>query len=112
MFYWFPCYALADFHHNVLSPLPGVSEHLVKNSGNFLQLLKSVNLHSLNILVSFCVVGLFTNVSVGEDPQFISNKVHNDDTSAEWSVLQVEPVKELLEFFCRTICFQVNNFFQ
>jgi hypothetical protein len=99
VFYWFPCYALADFHHNVLCPLLGVSEHFIKNSGNFIQLLKSVNFHSLNTLVSFDVVGLFTNVPVGEDPQVVSNKVHNDDTSAEWSVLQVEAIMELLEFF-------------
>jgi hypothetical protein len=60
-----PCYALAGFLHKILSPLAGISDSFVKNSGHFVQL-KSVNLQSLDTLVSFDVVTLFTNVPVDE----------------------------------------------
>jgi hypothetical protein len=62
----FPCYALAGFLHKILSPLSGKSKTFVKNSSHFIQLLRSVNLESTDILVSFDVVNLFTNVPVEE----------------------------------------------
>jgi hypothetical protein len=84
-----------------------------QNLGHFIQLLKSVNLQSLDTLVSFDVVSLFTNVPVDEALQVIRNKLHNDNTLAEWSVLQVEAILELLEVCLKTTYFQVDNkFFQ
>jgi hypothetical protein len=55
----------------ILSPLAGKLESFVKNSGHFVQLLKSVNLQPSDILVSFDVVRLFTNVPVNEALQVI-----------------------------------------
>jgi hypothetical protein len=49
------------------SPLAGISESSFKNSGNVIQLLKSVNLQSLDMLVSFDFLSLFTNVPVDEN---------------------------------------------
>jgi hypothetical protein len=89
-----PCYALAVFY-KILSPLAGKSESL-KNSRHVVQL-KSVNLQSLQTLVSFDVVSLFTNVPVDEALPVIRNKLHYADTLAERPVLQVEAVVELLE---------------
>jgi hypothetical protein len=78
----------------------------------FMQLLKSVNLHSLDTLVSFDFVGLFTNVPVYEALQIIRNKLHNNDTLAEQSVLQVEAITELLEVGLRITYFWVDRFLQ
>ncbi|XP_023710144.1 uncharacterized protein LOC111865932 [Cryptotermes secundus] len=44
--------------------------------------------------------------------QIIENKLHNDVTLMERSVLQVEAIMELLEVCLRTTCFQVDKFFQ
>jgi hypothetical protein len=88
---------VAGFLHKILSPLAGKSESFVKNSGHFIQLLKSTNLQSSDTLVSFDVVSLFTNVPVDEALQVIRNKLHNDDTLAERSPLQVEAIMELLD---------------
>jgi hypothetical protein len=60
-------------------------------------MLKSVNLQSPDTLLSFDVVSLFTIVLVDDALQVIRNKFHNDDTSAEPTVLQVEAIMELLE---------------
>jgi hypothetical protein len=76
-------------------------------------LLKSVNLSSLDTLVSFDVVSLFTNAPVDKALQIIWNKLHNDDKLVELSVLQVEAIMELLEVCLRTTYFQVyDKFFQ
>jgi hypothetical protein len=56
--YCFPCYALAGFLLKILSPLAGKFESFIQNS-NFIQLLKSVNLLSLDTLISYDVVSLF-----------------------------------------------------
>jgi hypothetical protein len=61
------------------------------------------------MLVSFDVVSLFTNVPVDKAQQVIRNKLHNDDTLAEWSVLQVEVIMELLEVCWRTTHFHVDD---
>jgi hypothetical protein len=53
---------------------------------------------SLDTLVSFDFVSLFTNVPVDEALQLIRNKLHNDVTLAERSVLQVEAIVELWGF--------------
>jgi hypothetical protein len=105
-----PCYALAGFPHKILGPLAGKSEFFVKNLGHFVQLLKSVNLQSLDTLVSFDVC-LFTNAQVDEALQVIRNKLHNDGTLAEESVLQIEAIMELLEVCLRSIYFQVEDKF-
>jgi hypothetical protein len=81
-----PCYVLASFLCKILSPLGGNQESFFKYSGHFVQLLKSVNLQSLDTLVSFDVVRLFTNLPVNKALQVIKNKLHNDDTLAEQSV--------------------------
>jgi hypothetical protein len=85
-------------------------ESFVKDSGHFIQLLKSVNLQSLDTVASFDV-SLFTNVPVNEALQVISNKLHNDDTLAECSALQVKVIMELLEFCLRTTYFQADDMF-
>jgi hypothetical protein len=60
-------------------------------------MLKPGNLQSPDTLVCFDVVSLFTNVLVDDALQVIRNKFRNDDTSAEWSALQVKAIMELLE---------------
>jgi hypothetical protein len=83
-----PCYALDDFLHKILSPLAEKLESFVKNSGQ----LKSLNLQFLDTLISFDVVSLFTNVPVDKALQVIRNKLHNDDSLAEWSIVQVRVI--------------------
>jgi hypothetical protein len=106
------CYALAGFLHEILSPFARKSKSFLKNSGNFIQLLKSVNLHSPDTLIRSDIVCLFINVPVDKALQMIENKLHHDDTLAEWSVLQVEAITELLEVCLRTTYLQVVKFFQ
>lgn len=96
-----PCFALAGFLQEVLSPLAGKSESFVKNLGHFIQLLMSVNLQTLDTLVS-------TDVPIDETLQVIRNMLHNDNTLVEWSALQVKAIMELVEVCLRTTYFKVD----
>jgi hypothetical protein len=65
----FPCYALAGFLHKILSPLARKSESYVKNSGHFIQLLKSVNLQSLETEIrSIMVIHWWNDLSCSSKP--------------------------------------------
>jgi hypothetical protein len=56
---------------------------------------------------------VFTTVPVDKALQVIRNKLHNDDTVVEWSVLQVGAIMELLKVCLRTMYPQVDvKFFQ
>jgi hypothetical protein len=70
---------------------------LSKNSEHFLQLLKPVNVRKSDILASFDVVSLFTEVPVEEFLDIIRNKPWEDDKVAENSVLGLDANIELLE---------------
>jgi hypothetical protein len=64
-------------------------------------------------LLALMLLSLFTNVPVHEVIQVIRNKLCNDDTLAELSVLQAKAIMELLEICSRTTYFQVDDkFFQ
>jgi hypothetical protein len=79
----------------------------------YVQLLESLNLQSLDTLIRFDAVCLFTDVPVDKAPQVIRSKLHNDDILVEWSVLQVEAIMEMLEVCLRTTYFLVDSkFFQ
>jgi hypothetical protein len=73
--------------------------------------LKSVNLRGQDILVSFYVLGLFTNVPVDEALQVIRSRIENDNTLTEPSVLKVEAIMELLDVCLRTTYFEGDDGF-
>lgn len=87
------------------------SEYIMKNSDHFLQLIKSVNLQNSDTLITFYVVSLFTNVPFDEGRSTISNRLQNDHTLAEWSMVQIKAIMDLLEVCLRTNYFQVEDRF-
>ena len=82
-----------------------------KNSGHFLQLLKPVNVCESDILDSFDVVSLFTEVPVEEFRDIIRNKLWENDTLAENSILGLDAIMDLLGLCLITTYFQVNDKF-
>ena len=61
-----PTYNLAKYLAEILKPLVGKSEHHVVNSKEFITKIEQTKLDEDEILVSFDVVSLFTNVSIDE----------------------------------------------
>jgi hypothetical protein len=74
-----------------------------------LNLLRNTDLQNSDILVSFNVLSLFTNVPVDETLEVISKKLHNDHILSGSPTLPVEAVMELLEVCLRTTYFQVDE---
>jgi hypothetical protein len=106
-----PCYVVAGLLHKILVPLIGNTDSFVKNSEHLIQLLEDINLRNWDILVSFDVLSLFTNVPVAEILQVIKNKLCMDPTVSDPSPLQVDDVMELLEVCMKTTYFQLEDKF-
>jgi hypothetical protein len=77
----------------------------MKNSEQFIKLVQDVNLKNEDFLVSFDVVGVFTNVPVEEVLQVIRNRLGTDPSFPEQSPLQLEDVMELLDICLATMYF-------
>jgi hypothetical protein len=60
-----PCY-LKGFLQKILNHLAGHTELFVRNSENFIEILDRFKVRVTDILVSFDVVSLFTDVPVNE----------------------------------------------
>jgi hypothetical protein len=85
----------------------------MKNSNHFVQLLNTVTIQSNDILVSFDVVSMFTNIPVDEALDVINSELQKDDTVESRSCLQRGPIMELLDVCLKTTYFQVDQkFFQ
>jgi hypothetical protein len=85
----------------------------VKNSDHFIQFIKSASLQNTDTQVSFDVVSLFSDVPLDEALEVIRNKLQDDHTLAERSILQVEDIMKVLEVCLRTTYFKVDyKFFQ
>ena len=65
------------------------------------------------VLVSFDVVSLFTNVPVDLALRVAEQRLRQDDTLADCTALKVEEVVQLLEFCLNATCFAFRgSFFQ
>ena len=108
-----PCYALAGYLLKILRPFSGKSTSFIKNSYHFVQLLNSITPQATDILVSFDVINMFTNIPVDEALVVIGDELQKDYTLASRSCLQWDAIMELLEVCLKTTYFQVDNkFFQ
>jgi hypothetical protein len=101
------------FLQKILAPLIGSTNSFVKNSEHFVHLIKGINLHDQDILISFNIVSLFINVLVEEVLQVTKDKLCMDSTLLERSPLQVADVMQLLEVCMKTTYFQFHaKFYQ
>ena len=73
-----PEYKLAKFLDSVIKPsIP--DKYMLSSTNHFIEKLKQVNVQSHQILVSFNVVSLFTNVPLAETIQIIANYLFGKD---------------------------------
>ena len=83
-------------HPSYPSPLAGHTSSHVKNSRHFTEMMGSVHVESDEILVSFDVSSLFTNVPVGEAVSIIRKKLREDRTLGDRTFLSQERIADLL----------------
>ena len=68
-------YGLSKFVATLISPLAGGTDSYVKNSTHFVEMVKDLKLEDDDIMISFDVKSLFTNVPITESLHVISNRL-------------------------------------
>ena len=73
-----PTYQLSKYLAGILSQLTGNSAHHVKNAFHFVRILESLRVQPEDLLVSFDVVSLFTNVPIVDSLEILSHHFEDD----------------------------------
>jgi hypothetical protein len=73
-----PTYQLSHYLARILSQLTGNSAHHVKNSFQFIQILESLRVQQEDLMVSFNVMSLFTNVLIVDSLELLSHHFEDD----------------------------------
>jgi hypothetical protein len=79
-----PTYKASRFLVDILQPLTGNTTSFVRDSTHFVHLLENVTLHEDELMVSFDVASLFTNVPVSETIDIIKQMVIQNDLPTEY----------------------------
>jgi hypothetical protein len=97
--------ALAD----ILSPLVGGTDSHVKNSKHLSESLAEVMIEEDEIFNSHDVVSLFTNTPIVESLNVIKERLQQDNTLKERTLLTVDDIIELLRFILTTTYFSFRD---
>ena len=93
----------------ILSPLTGKSEYTVTNSAHFVSTVSNETILDNEIMVSFDVESLFTNVPIDAAVQAALQKLENDPNLADRTMLTPAQIADLLTFVLRSTYFQYNG---
>ncbi|XP_078344118.1 uncharacterized protein LOC144629783 [Oculina patagonica] len=102
-------YDLSACLANILSPLTGNSDFTVTNSAHFVSTISSETILDHEIMVSFDVPSLFTNVPIDGAVQAALRKLENDPSLADRTTLTPAQIADLLTFVLRSTYFQYNG---
>ena len=104
---------LSSYLADVLSPLTGKSEYKVNNSAHFVSTINGERVLESEIMVSFDVESLFTNVPIGQCIVFAVHaalrKLEADPCLANGTTLTPTQIADLLDFVLRSTYFQYNG---
>ena len=98
-------------HHLPHIPPGGKTSTHAKHSKHFLEALQDVRVAEDELLVSFNVPSLSTNVPLNEAVQVIQHKLEQDDTLANRTTLSANKVAELLNVCLRSTYFSYGGDF-
>ena len=94
---------------DILSPLTGKSEYAVTNSTHFVNTINHERIQEKEIMVSFDVESLFTNVPIEDAVKAALRKLENDPGLADRTNLTPTQIADLLNFVLRSTYFQYNG---
>ena len=106
-----PIYNTAKFVARIIKPLVGKSSHHVENSQDLIKKLKCVTVEDDEIMASFDVTALFTNVPIRESLDIIEQRLKEDETLKDRTILSVAQIIRLLECCLTTTYFLFNGKF-
>ena len=100
-------YDLSAHLADILSPLTGKSYYTVTNSSHFVSTISHERIQENEVMVSFDVESLFTNVPIEGAVKAALCKLENDPGLADRTNLT--PIADLLNFVLRSSYFQYNG---
>ena len=100
-----PSYKLSRYITSLISPLAGQTDSHVRNSKHFVEMMSGLSVEEDEILVSFDMSTLFTNVPIDEAVRVIHDRLRNDETLCDRTTLSPDRVAELLEVCLRSTYF-------
>ena len=106
-----PTYNLAKYITTLISPLTGRTPSYIKNSQHFVKIAKDILLRPSEVMVSFDIKSLFTNVPVEEALQVVNKRLCEDETLPERTPLESQQVTHLLELCLKTTYFSFRGEF-
>ena len=92
-----PEYKLAKFLDTIITPYIS-DKHVLRSSYKFLKKLQEINLNSNQVMVSFDVKSLFTNVPLQEAIDLISDKILDKNSNANQLKIKKKIFKEIIKF--------------
>ena len=95
-------YDLSAYLPNILSPLTGKSEYTVTNSAHFVPTVSNETILDNEIMVSFDVESLFTDVRIDAVVQAALQKLEKDLSLADCTTLTPAKITDLLTFVLRS----------
>ena len=107
----FPSYKLSQYIASLITLLTGQTESHVKYSKHFVEMMKDVCLAEDQMLVSFDVVFLCTNVPIKEAVDTIRERLQKDVSLEMRTPLSPERIAELLELCLMSTYFSYNSEF-
>ena len=84
---------------------------MVKDSKDFVNKIKNINIDNNDIMVSFDVVNLFPSVPIGDVLNIIKERLEGDATLATKTSLPVKGILDLLEICLKNVYFQYKEKF-
>ena len=108
-----PTYRLAKDLARILTPLSGQTTYTVMNSTKFVERLQEVRIRPEDLLVSFDVTSLFTQVPIDEALEVVRARLTKDPTLTDRTCIPVPQLVELIKLCLRSTYFQFkSNFFE
>ena len=102
-------YDLSGHSARILSPLTGNSNYTVKNSGEFANIISKETIQTDEVMISFDVELLFTNVPIEETAQAALHRLNNDPSLLDCRALTPTQIADLLNFVLRYTYFKYNG---
>ena len=106
-----PEYKLAKFMDTIIKPYIS-DKHMLRSSYEFLEKLQEINLNSNQVMVSFDVKSLFTNVSLQETIDLISNKIYDKNSNVNHLPIKKKIFKILLNLATKGIFLYKDKLYQ
>ena len=104
-------YQTAKELSKILKPLVGRSRHHIQNNQDFLQDLKSIQLASDEVMMSFDVKALFTSVPIEPTLKIIEKLLKEDHSLQSRTTLSIQHIMDLLGLCLRSTYFTFRGKF-